>query len=122
MTRVKNTPRMAVQRRNEKRVTYTAILGFKDLKGLKGQKIPHKPHKPNATGVSLSLSGICFQSRKRPKLELVILYLPDGARVVAHVVSISHDVDSLKYSCYCEFVRWLPDSATTLEPLTQTVT
>ena len=118
MSKVEDNAEPAVERRNEKRVTYTAILGFKDLKGLRGQKIPPKPHKLNATGVSLSLGGICFQSKKRPHTELVIVYLPDGARVVVRVAEITQDVDPLKYSCYCKFVRWLPDSATTLEPLT----
>ncbi|MDP6468061.1 MAG: hypothetical protein QF918_09995 [Pirellulaceae bacterium] len=101
-----------VERRNDKRVNYTAILGFKELKG---QKIPSNPPKPNATSQDLSLGGICFQSKKRPQGEFVILYLPDGARAVARVANITQDADSLKHSCHCKVVRWLPDGVTSIE-------
>ncbi|MDP6558206.1 MAG: hypothetical protein QGG71_26320 [Pirellulaceae bacterium] len=112
MTKVEDDPKPAVERRNEKRVRYTAILGFKELKG---QKIPPNPPKPNATGANLSLGGICFQSEKRPRCEFVILYLPDGARAVVRVADITQDGDSRKYTSHCEVMRWLPDGATTLE-------
>ncbi len=108
----KDDPKSALERRNDNRVDYTAILGFKELKG---QKIPPNPSRPNAKGTDLSLGGICFESKKRPKSEHVILYLPDGARAVARVANITQDVDSLEYSCHCEVVQWLPKGATTLE-------
>ncbi len=108
-TKVEDNPKPAVERRNEKRVKYTAILGFKELKG---QKIPPKS---NATGTNLSLGGICFQSEKRPRCEFVILYLPDGARAVVRVANITQDGDSTKYTSHCEVMRWLPDGATMLE-------
>ena len=113
MSKLEDNPEPAVERRNEKRVTYTAILGFKELKG---QKIPPYPSKPNALGADLSLGGICFQSDKRPKSEHVILYLPDAARALVRVVDTRQDIDSLKYTSHCEVVRWLPNDATTLEP------
>ncbi|MDP6721789.1 MAG: hypothetical protein QGF59_24180, partial [Pirellulaceae bacterium] len=84
-------------------------------KELNGQKIPPNPPRPNATGQNLSLGGICFQTKRRPKSELLILYLPDGSRAVSRVVSITQDADSLKYSSHCKVVRWLPDGVTTIE-------
>ena len=112
MTNVEDNQKPAVERRSDQRVTYTAILGFKELTG---QKIPSNPPKPNATSKDLSLGGICFQSQKRPKSELLILYLPDGTRAVSRIVNITQDVDSLKFSSHCKVVRWLPDGATTIE-------
>ena len=108
----KDDRKPAVDRRSDNRVDYTAILGFKEFKG---QKIPRNPSRPNAKSKDLSLGGICFKSKKRPKSEHVILYLPDGARGVARVVNITQDVDSLEYSCHCEVVQWLSECATTFE-------
>ena len=114
MAKLEDNPDPVVERRVEKRVTYSSILGFKELKG---QKIPSNPFKPNATGANLSLGGICFLSEKRPKCDFVILYLADGARAVARVASVTQDVGSLEYASHCEVVQWLPDGVTTLETL-----
>ncbi len=112
MTNGEDNQKPADERRSDQRVTYTAILGFKELNG---QKIPPNSPKPNAMAKDLSLGGICFQTKKRPKSELLILYLPDGSCAVSRVVNITQDVDSLTFSSHCKVVRWLPDSVTTIE-------
>ena len=112
MTEGEDNSKSDVERRNEKRVAYTAVLAFKELKG---QKIPRNPPKPNATARNLSLSGISFQSRKRPQSEHLILYLPDGTRAVARVADVRQDDVSLQYISHCTIVRWVPDGVTTLE-------
>ena len=115
MNRIENEQDPEVDRRVEKRVTYTAILGFKEVDG---KEIPVVPESPNATGANLSLGGICFQSTKRPKGEHAILYLPDGARAVVRLANITFDFDSSTFTNHCEVVRWLPDDAKTVEPPT----
>ena len=95
-----------------KRVTYTAILGFKEIKG---EEIPANPDKPNATGSNLSLGGICFQSTNRPLGSHVILYLPDGARAAVRVVGVTQDFETSIFTSHCDVVRWLPDNAKTLD-------
>ena len=112
MTNVEDNSEPDVERRRKKRVAYTAVLGFKELKG---KKIPSNP-KPNAIGVNLSLSGISFQSKKRPQTKHVILYLPDGTRAVARVAAVTQEAGSLEYITHCLIVRWVPYDATTLEP------
>jgi len=107
-----------VDRRGEKRVTYTAILGFKEIKD---EEIPPNPDIPNATGANLSLGGICFQSDERPLGEHLILYLPDGARAAVRVVNVTHDFDASKFTSHCEVIRWLPDNAKTLQQTPQQV-
>ncbi len=111
MTDVENDGKVPRERRKDKRVSYTAILGFEELHG---RQIPSSPRKPNATGKNLSLAGICFLSERRPQTELIVLYLPDGARAVAHVVDISQEVDASKYLIHCQVQRWLPDGVTAI--------
>jgi len=111
MTDFENGQEVTVERRKDKRVTYTAVLGFKELKG---QKLPTAPAKLNASATNLSLGGICFRSDKRPQTEHVILYLPDGSRALARVVDVAQEVDSLKYINRCEVMRWLPEGVKTL--------
>ena len=111
MTTVENDRTPSDERRREKRVTYTAILGFKEFNG---RKIRSFPPKPNAAASNLSFTGMCFISKKRPKSELLIVYLPDGARAVVRVVAVKQHDDPTKLRIHCKFVEWLPDGATTL--------
>jgi hypothetical protein len=108
MTKVEDN---AEERRGEKRVTYTAVLGFEDYKG---DDLACSPPKPNATGANLSLGGICFQSDKRPQSDKVMLFLPDGSRAIARVVDVTEEDKSLIYTNHCEVLRWLPNDATSL--------
>jgi len=112
MNRIEDNPNPEVDRRGEKRVNYTAILGFKEIDG---EEIPAIPDTPNATGANLSLGGICFQSAKHPQGEHLILYLPDGARAAVRLVNITHDFESSTFTNHCEVLRWLPDNAKKVE-------